>query len=420
MPTLEKRDREAHSKWIPPRICMLGEGSRNWSIPEKRICKSKVAKNASSEALPKGDPKNGPEDRVEPGDPPCKGVIRMIAGGPIGGDSCHTRKAEVRKVYDATIKEVLDVEAVDDAPIIQFGRAEHFKPRNSHNDALVITALLANYEVGYIFIDSGSSTDILFGEVYDQMQLGNIPLEKVNTSLYGFTGEVVHPQGMISLPLRLGMEPTRKTRVLKFLVVDVPSPYNVILGRPTLNAFQAIISLYNMKIKFPTLGGVGEVQGDPLQSRKCYVEAVRKGQKRNPDEVLKEAPSCKQGKEEEVEQGPETEKGTPPKVQPIEEQLNIELILGDPDKTTRIDSRMNDDTRREIIQYLQLNIDIVAWTPQDLKGIDPKVITHDLNIDPHVKPVNQKKMHFGPEKDKIIQAEVDKLMAAGHIEELQF
>ncbi|KAL0439233.1 UNVERIFIED_CONTAM: hypothetical protein Slati_2406300 [Sesamum latifolium] len=56
--------------------------------------------------------------------------------------------------------------------------------------------------------------------------------------------------------------------------------------------------------------------------------------------------------------------------------------------------------------------DIFAWTPQDLEGIDPQVI--HLNIDPNCKPVKQKKRHFGPEKDKIIQAEVNKLMAAGH------
>ncbi|KAL0339341.1 UNVERIFIED_CONTAM: hypothetical protein Sangu_1456200 [Sesamum angustifolium] len=32
------------------------------------------------------------------------------------------------------------------------------------------------------------------------MQLENILLEVVNTSLYGFAGKVVHPHGMISLP----------------------------------------------------------------------------------------------------------------------------------------------------------------------------------------------------------------------------
>ncbi|KAK4407828.1 hypothetical protein Sango_0363800 [Sesamum angolense] len=74
-------------------------------------------------------------------------------------------------------------------------------PKNSHNDALVMTALHANYEVGRIFIDSRSSADILFGKAYGQMQLGDIPLEKVNTSLYGFAREVVHPRGATYQPL---------------------------------------------------------------------------------------------------------------------------------------------------------------------------------------------------------------------------
>ncbi|KAL0402383.1 UNVERIFIED_CONTAM: hypothetical protein Slati_4268200 [Sesamum latifolium] len=67
---------------------------------------------------------------------------------------------------------------MEDTPLIQFGRAERSGPKISHNDALVITALLANYEIGCILIDSGSSADILFGKAYNQMQLGDMPLEK--------------------------------------------------------------------------------------------------------------------------------------------------------------------------------------------------------------------------------------------------
>ncbi|KAL0453024.1 UNVERIFIED_CONTAM: hypothetical protein Slati_1280500 [Sesamum latifolium] len=276
----------------------------------------------------------------------------MIAGGPSGGDSHQARKSQVREAHQISIKEVLDIETMEDAPIIQFGRAERLEPQTTHNDALVITATIANYEVGRIFIDSGSSADILFGEAYDQMQLGDVSLEKVNTSLYGFAGEVVHPRGMVSLPLTMGRGTTRKTCLLKFLVVDVPSAYNVILGRPTLNTFQAVVSTYHMKIKFPTAGGVGEVQGDPLQSREFYVEAVRKRQKRNVDDA-------------------------PDQVPPGEE------------------------VKKEITLCLQRNADIFAWTPHDLEGIDPQVITHHLNIDPSYKPIKQKKRHFGPEKDKI-------------------
>ncbi|KAL0462550.1 UNVERIFIED_CONTAM: hypothetical protein Slati_0142600 [Sesamum latifolium] len=206
----------------------------------------------------------------EDNDIPRKGVIRMIAGGPSRGDSHQARKSQVREAHQISIKEVLDIETMEDAPIIQFGRAERSGAQTIHNDALVITAIIANYEVGRIFIDSGSSADILFEEAYDQMQLGDVSLEKVNTSLYGFEGEVVHPRGMVSLPLTMGKGTTRKTCLLKFLVVDVPSTYNVILGRLTLNTFQAVVSTYHMKIKFPTLGGVGDTRrSSPIQKMLC-------------------------------------------------------------------------------------------------------------------------------------------------------
>ncbi|KAL0311290.1 UNVERIFIED_CONTAM: hypothetical protein Sangu_2423700 [Sesamum angustifolium] len=143
-------------------------------------------------------------NRAQTNDPPHREAIRMIVGGPTGWDSHQARKAQVREGHDVSLKEVLDVEAMEDTSLIQFRRTEKLGLKTHHNDALVITALLANYEVGRIFIDSGSIVDILFEEAYDQMQLGDIPLEKVNTSLYGFAGEVVHPRGLTSLPLMLG------------------------------------------------------------------------------------------------------------------------------------------------------------------------------------------------------------------------
>ncbi|KAL0309318.1 UNVERIFIED_CONTAM: hypothetical protein Sradi_5874100 [Sesamum radiatum] len=130
-------------------------------------------------------------------------------------------------------------------------------------------------------------------------------------------------------PLTLGSGSTRKTCLLKFLVVNTPSAYNVILGRPTLNAFQAVISTYHMKIKFSTVGGVGEVQGDSLQSCKCYVEVVRKARRGAKDAMNYWVDETKEGG------------GTSPKVQPAEKLLNIELISRDSEKITRIGSQMD-------------------------------------------------------------------------------
>ncbi|KAL0411500.1 UNVERIFIED_CONTAM: hypothetical protein Slati_3739700 [Sesamum latifolium] len=90
--------------------------------------------------------------------------------------------------------------------------------------------------------------------------------------------------------------------------------------------------------------------------------------------------------------------GDTPKVQPAEELLNIKLVPGDPEKVTRIGSQMDEAIRKEVIQCLRHNVDVFAWTPQNLEGLNPKVITHHLNIDPRVKPVKQKERHFGPEK----------------------
>ncbi|KAL0414912.1 UNVERIFIED_CONTAM: Transposon Ty3-G Gag-Pol polyprotein [Sesamum radiatum] len=81
---------------------------------------------------------------------------------------------------------------------------------------------------------------------------------------------------------------------------------------------------------------------------------------------------------------------------------------------------MKEDVREHVVGYLQKNKDIFAWAPQDLEGIDPGVITHHLNLDPAIRPIKQKKRHFGPEKDKIIQREVNKLLRTGHIREIQF
>jgi hypothetical protein len=58
--------------------------------------------------------------------------------------------------------------------------------------------------------------------------------------------------------------------MVKFLVVEECSTYNVILGRPALNELGAITSTPHLCMKFPTDGGVGVVRGDQKSARLCY------------------------------------------------------------------------------------------------------------------------------------------------------
>nr|XP_017225012.1 PREDICTED: uncharacterized protein LOC108201232 [Daucus carota subsp. sativus] len=56
----------------------------------------------------------------------------------------------------------------------------------------------------------------------------------------------------------------------------------------------------------------------------------------------------------------------------------------------------------------------------DMPGIDPLFMTHKLNVNPERKPIKQKKGNFAPERQEAIKQEVDKLLEAGFIEEIQF
>ncbi|XP_073133415.1 uncharacterized protein [Henckelia pumila] len=187
--------------------------------------------------------------------PPVRGIINMISGGPTDGDSNRARKTSSRKLMNMEI----DSQIVHTGPTLSFGPEDMKGVASNHNDALVIRAMIANYDVARIFVDSGSSVNVLFQEAISQMDLGQYKIEPVVTSLFGFTGHAIRPVGLVHLPLTLGKSSIRKTRIVSFIIVDAPSAYNAI-RRPAMTTFMAVASALHQKIKFPVGNEVGEVE----------------------------------------------------------------------------------------------------------------------------------------------------------------
>ena len=73
------------------------------------------------------------------------------------------------------------------------------------------------------------------------------------------------------MPVIVNDYPQQITKDVSFLVVDCSSAYNAILGRPTLNSWKAVTSTYHLMTKFSTEYGVGEVRGDQVVVRECYI-----------------------------------------------------------------------------------------------------------------------------------------------------
>ena len=121
-----------------------------------------------------------------------------------------------------------------------------------------------------ILVDNGSSADIIYFPAFQQLKLDEKRLRPFGSSLVSFSGDRVYPKGIITLTVTVGTHLRQLTRQLDFLVIDCPSSYNVIIGRPTLNRWKAATSTYCLKVKFPTDSGVGEVKGDQGLARECY------------------------------------------------------------------------------------------------------------------------------------------------------
>ena len=93
--------------------------------------------------------------------------------------------------------------------------------------------------------------------------------------LITFAGDEVDVVGLIELQVTLGEPPFRRAEFVEFTVVRCPTTYNAIMGRGSLVKFQAAVSVYHLKLKFPTPLGVGEVRGRQEEARSCYLTSLK-------------------------------------------------------------------------------------------------------------------------------------------------
>ena len=167
--------------------------------------------------------------------------IHVILGGFAGGEeSSSARKAHLRNIRSAEIGEIQGVSKLPRLDnTITFSDSDLEGCQHPHDDPLVVRAMVVNKTVHRVLIDNGSFADIIFASAFDKMGIGREKLEPVNTHLRGFSGEKVLPLGSIPLVLTLGEPPCQATTTARFLIVNAPSSYNMLLGRPSLNAIKS-------------------------------------------------------------------------------------------------------------------------------------------------------------------------------------
>ena len=102
------------------------------------------------------------------------------------------------------------------------------------------------------------------------------------------------------------------------------------------------------------------------------------------------------------------------------EELETVSLDDDSEHLAYIGSKLTKDLRNSLTNFLRQNKDVFAWKQADMGGIDPTVITHRLNVSTSFKLIKQKRRSFAPERQKAINEEVEKLLQAGAIREVEY
>ena len=144
------------------------------------------------------------------------------------------------------------------------------------NDSVVISLVTARRRVHRVLIDQGSSTDVMFWSTFNKLQLSPNQLRPYMGCLYGFAGDKVEVRGHIELRMTFMDGTVSHTANIRYLVVNAPSAYNILFGRPALNKIGAIASTRHMKMKLPSLEGTMiTIKSDQKEAKKCYENSLK-------------------------------------------------------------------------------------------------------------------------------------------------
>ncbi|XP_022883887.1 uncharacterized protein LOC111400731 [Olea europaea var. sylvestris] len=106
--------------------------------------------------------------------------------------------------------------------------------------------------------------------------------------------------------------------------------------------------------------------------------------------------------------------------EPIEELEGVQVCVKDPTKELKIYRELQPSTRNKIMAFLRQNLDVFAWNHGDIRGIDPNITCHKLQMDPSVRPKQQKRRSLNPERYEVINKEVQKLLHNCFLREVKY
>ncbi|XP_051196836.1 uncharacterized protein [Lolium perenne] len=141
------------------------------------------------------------------------------------------------------------------------------QPRHSK---MVLPAVIEGYEIPRVFIDGGSSINLIYADTLRKMHISLANLKSTETIFHGITAEKPsYPLGKIALDIQFETVENFRKEKLEFEVIDWSSQYHTLLGRPAYARFMAVLHYAYLLWRIPGPIGPIMVSGSFALSDKC-------------------------------------------------------------------------------------------------------------------------------------------------------
>src|SRR2546430_8162094 len=115
--------------------------------------------------------------------------------------------------------------------VITFEETGNIHPALLSTEPITITANIGGVEIEDLLIDGGIACDILPWNTFKQMGVSHFVMKEGGGYLRGITGHDTPILGVVKLPMTLGYWPRCARHMVEFLVADVPTGHNGVIGR---------------------------------------------------------------------------------------------------------------------------------------------------------------------------------------------
>jgi len=211
--------------------------------------------------------------------------------------------------------------------------------------------------------------------------------------LYGFAADEVEVHGHIELRTTFTDGASSRTTSIRYLVLNAPSTYNILLGRPTLNRLGAVPSMRHMKMKLPSLeGAVITIKSDQKKVKRCYENNLKT--KRGVFSV-----TTRPLREDGVTREEITRENRPEPAGGV-----VEREIGG--KMFKLGQSLRKESQDQVAKVIARHLDAFASTAVGMLGIDPDFLCHRLTMDPKTCSLEK--------------AKIQRRKASGHLREIQY